>query len=181
MAIETEAKIRLADRDHAAALRARVVEFSGMRVGSRFELNTFFDTADARLRSRGEGLRLRRMRDDATGRSTAVVTFKGPILPGEMKRRDEIECEVADAELATQLLAKLGFDATLSFEKQREIWTLDGCEVVIDELPKLGHFVEIEGSSEAVIRSVIKKLDLSDQPLIKTGYASMITSLSKRS
>lgn len=43
-------------------------------------------------------------------------------------------------------------------ESKREIWTLDGAEVCIDEWPFLEPFVEIEGDSEDVVREASKKL-----------------------
>ncbi|MDT7602444.1 MAG: adenylate cyclase, class 2, partial [Acidobacteriota bacterium] len=48
----------------------------------------------------------------------------------------------------------------LVYEKRRETWTLDGVEIVIDELP-FGWFAEIEGEREAILRAE-RKLGLEN-------------------
>ena len=93
---------------------------------------------------------------------------------GKIKSRMETEVDVSDAQAATQLLIALGFTPTLSFQKKRVRWELEDCLVELDTLPHLGHFVEIEGGSEAAIMAVREKLGLSDQPLIRTSYIAML-------
>ena len=73
------------------------------------------------------------------------------------------------------MLEHLGFDMTLSFQKRRESWKFRGCEVSLDELPRLGRFVEIEGPSHKKIMSARRALGLSKLPLIQNGYVSMLS------
>ena len=54
------------------------------------------------------------------------------------------------------------------------MWKVDGCEVCLDELPRLGTFVEVEGPDEDAITGVLEKLDLQNEPHITQSYASML-------
>jgi adenylate cyclase class 2 len=172
MAIEIEAKIAV---DSFDAVRASLRSLGAQRVGERFEINTFFDTPNRELLARGEGIRLRLERDAATNRERTVITWKGPVQPGRLKSREEIEFEVGSREKAAALLGKLGYDRTLEFEKRREVWRLEPCEVVLDEIASLGKFIEVEGPDEAAVMSVRDRLGLSDRPLIKESYASLLS------
>ncbi len=176
MPVEIEAKMKVDDHE---PVRARLASCGARRLGRVLETNAFFDTSARDLLARGEGLRLRTTRDDANGVVKFVVTFKGPTGAGEMKRREELEFNVSDAGAATQLLARLGYHSDITFEKRRETWHLDGCDVELDELPELGRFVEIEGPSEEVVIGVRERLGLADCPLVKTPYVAMVAAFLK--
>ncbi len=173
MATETEAKMKVEDLD---AVRARLRALGAKRVGSRFEINAFFDTPQGSLKSRDQGLRLRTMKDEA-GRSTSVITFKGRAQASQVKSREEIEFGIGNFDDASALLGKLGYTATLAFEKRRETFELDDCLVELDELPHLGTFVEIEGETESRVLALRTRLDLDAFPLISKGYIRMIDEL----
>ena len=91
------------------------------------------------------------------------------------KTREEVELRVEDGDAAL-LLERLGFIPSLSFQKRRETWELEGCKVELDELPYLGHFVEIEGPAEEPILRVRERLGLGDRPMIKSGYVELLMS-----
>ena len=129
------------------------------------------------MKVRGEGLRLRSMRDIKTGKTQSVITFKGPREAGDVSRREEIEFSIGDFEDAAALLSRLGYERKLAFEKRRESWELGGCLVELDELPHLGFFVEVEGTSETAIRRVLKQLGLVKEEPVTRGYISMIDKL----
>lgn len=171
MALEIEAKMQV--QDHGP-IRQRLELAGARRLHRQLENNTFLDTLDRHLQTHDSGLRVRRARDIDTGLVTAVITHKGPRQPGLIKTRPETEVSVACYEDAVALLQQLGYGVTLCFEKRRESWELDECEVELDELPQLGRFVEIEGPGEAAIESVRRRLELSSHELIQTGYATMI-------
>jgi adenylate cyclase class 2 len=172
MSIEIEAKMKLEDFD---AMRRRLVEAGATQVGTVLETNTFFDTDLSTLVSADKGLRLRRTRDVSSGQEHFVITVKGPQADGPLKTREEAEVNVEDGDRAADVLRALGFHPSLAFEKRRESWTLAGCKIELDELPILGRFVEIEGPAENAVMRVREMLHLSDRPLIKTGYISMLS------
>src|SRR3954463_8648792 len=155
MALEIEAKMRLAD---PSAARQALRRLEGLRVGEIFETNVFLDTPDRRLLNSGSGLRLRRNHHVDSGRDELVITHKGPLQRGELKSRPETEVTVDDFDQALALLDQLGYRPDLRFEKHRESWKLDGCKIELDELPHLGHFIEIEGPDEAAVMRLRERL-----------------------
>jgi adenylate cyclase, class 2 len=171
MAIEIEAKMKV---DDLAPLRRKLARSRARRVDAEMQTNIFFDRHDGSLRKGDKGLRIRVARVRG-GDQKCTVTLKGPLQPGKLKSRDEIEFSVDDPKAARALLENLGFALTLSFQKRRETWKFKGCEVSLDELPRLGCFVEIEGPSHKTIMSARRALGLSKHPLIQNGYVSMLS------
>lgn len=174
MAVEIEAKMKL-DASGMDALAHRLRESGAALVGEYLEENTFYDTEDRTMLAADEGLRIRTSHDLATGKSKAVVTHKGPNRHGPLKSREETEAEVGGAEDMGALFERLGFVRYLSFQKKRQSWKLEGCKIELDEVPYLGHFVEIEGPDEPTIMRVRQSLKLADLPLIKASYIAMLS------
>jgi len=171
MAVEIEAKMKLDDLD---AIRRRLESLGASPAGEHLETNTFFDTADTSLRKADKGLRLRANKDVKTGETEYIVTFKGPRQPGELKTRQEIEFSVDDPTAATQAFIELGFRVSIRFQKRRRSWRFMQCKVELDELPRLGGFVEIEGPSADAVMAARKALDLANEPLVSDSYASLL-------
>lgn len=175
MAVEIEAKMKLADRE---AMIGRLKAAGGSMVEDLFETNVFFDTPDGSLRNSDSGLRVRsevNVNDPAASR--VIVTHKGPRLPGPIKQRAETEMQVVDPDDAAGLFTAIGFAEQIRFEKRRQRWRLDDCTIELDELPQIGQFIEIEGPGEESVMSVREKLGLADEPMIREGYASMVWQL----
>src|SRR5690242_12189287 len=106
--IENEVKLRF---DSVEAARRAVTTAGGRLVVSRrLLIDTLFDTADQQLRQRGSALRVRR--DAGSG----LVTFKGPVIGGVVKSREEIETAAADADALEQIVERLGFQAWFKAE-----------------------------------------------------------------
>lgn len=177
MAIEIETKMKL---DSPGEVASRLAELGAHHVGDFFEINTFFDTPEQRLLAGGEGIRLRIARNESTGATEARLTYKGPKLGGQIKRREELESAVESGEIMADMLARLGYVQLMRFEKRRQTWELDGCEIVLDELPHLGHYIEIEGPDEAAVLRLRENLNLAHLPLISKGYASLLAQFAER-
>jgi len=171
MATELELKVRIADPTPYAAILSQL---GAKRLHRHFEINTFFDTPGQTLRLADSGLRIRLARDIDTGVSTVVLTHKGPRQPGKYKLRPEHEMIADSYDRASAFLRALGYGVALSFEKHRESWQLNDCEIELDELPQLGRFLEIEGPSESSIAAVQQLLGLQDAPHVQEGYASLV-------
>jgi adenylate cyclase class IV len=175
---EIEAKFRLRE---PAGLRQRLESLGARRVDRVFEVNRIFDTETGKLRKAGCGLRLRESRPLAgeadsspgTAASQAMVTFKGPRKPGVLKVREEIETGVADACALAALFERLGLREVVHYEKRRETWHLDECEIVIDELPRLGWFAEVEGPTTEQVEVLSGKLDLVPADRIPETYIAL--------
>lgn len=178
MGLEIEAKMKASDH---GALIERLRAAGGTRVEMLAETNVFLDTAEGSLRAGDCGLRVRLERNvERPEASRVVITHKGPRKPGPIKQRDETELHAADLADAIALLGVLGYAEQLRFEKRRERWRLDRCTIELDELPRIGKFVEIEGPDEATVMTVRERLGLANEPMIREGYASMVGALLER-
>ncbi len=171
MPVEIEAKLSVPGFDD---VRAILKSIHATSAGSCHETNIFFDSEDRSLLAADKGLRLRKRVSDDDGEVKFIITFKGPRKHGALKSREELELEVATDRDAIALLGAIGYARVFSFEKRRESWTIDGCNVELDELPALGNFVEIEGPNEAAIMKVRETLKLSNRPLVKASYVALL-------
>ena len=175
--IEIEAKMRLTD---LPGVEARLGDVGARHRGEVLETNTYFDTVNQDLKSSDRGLRIR-VEINPTGTREVTITHKGPRAHGKLKSRSESEVRVDDARQAAELLTAMGYRPVLTFEKRRRRWELDGCTVVLDTLPHLGDFIEIEGPDDQAVLEVRDKLGLGQTPIIKASYiAMMVTYLSEQ-
>jgi adenylate cyclase class 2 len=177
MHIEIEAKLKV---DSLAKVTRRLKALGAEFLRGQVHTDSYLDDAKSSLKKSDSALRIRRQRIFATrtadkgGKEQVVITFKGPKQKGRFKCRQEIQFEVNDARLAEMLLAAIGYKKALAFQKKRQVWRLDRCEVALDCLPLLGSFVEIEGPNEKTIARVQKTLGLADLPHIADSYASLM-------
>jgi len=171
MPVEIEAKMKVDDLDK---VRQRLRALSAIESKNIDEINTFLDSADRALLAKDEGLRVRRNRDARTSQDTIVITFKGARQTGAVKQREELELTIEDYDDAIALLSRLGYAPMLTFEKKRQTWQIDNCEIALDDLPELGTFVEIEGPDEICVLRVRERLGLNEVPLIKDSYAALV-------
>jgi adenylate cyclase, class 2 len=168
--LETEVKFLLND---LPVLRERLVAVGAQLHKARvFERNVRFDTADSTLLSQDSLLRLRQ--------DTAVrLTLKTPPATAEQSQQvkvmQELEVSVSDFDTMSRILTRLGYGPVQVYEKYRETFTLDGIEIVLDELP-YGDFIELEGD-EATIRQLANSLGLDWDKRILTNYLALMAQL----
>ncbi len=161
---ETEIKLRV-----EARAAQRLLGRHGFRVRRRrvFESNVVYDTPDLALRRRGRMLRLRR-----AGR-VVTLTFKGPVIAGKHKSREELECTVPDFELFDRILKEVGFEPAFRYEKFRTVYSLgDGTGTVTLDVTPVGDFLELEGRPEWIDQTA-RLLGFDEEAYITSSYASL--------
>ncbi len=109
-----------------------------------------------------------RVRDEGDKITMALKIFKGEGI----ERQKETEIEVNDFDTACQLVKNLGMKQKSYQETKRELWVLDGVEIMIDEWPFLEPFIEVEGKNELEVKSVSEKLGFKWKDAIFDGMAS---------
>jgi adenylate cyclase, class 2 len=172
MVHEIEAKLRY---DRHEDLKKVLEGQSASFTGSRIQRDAYYDDESGTLAARGIALRLREERDTGNPAATrAVITFKGPLEDSKLKKRAEVNLEVAGGEKAELLLMCLCYHRVMVIEKKRSTWNLTGCEIALDELPLIGRFVEIEGPDEAAVDLTQQKLGLSGLVHIPLSYTRLI-------
>jgi adenylate cyclase class 2 len=161
--VEREIKLRF---DSAAEARL-ALEALGARPlrGRRLQDDVLLDSDDGRLQRAGCALRVRSDGD------RAAITWKGPVLAGPMKTREEVETAVGVADDARRILASLGFVPRFRYQKYREELSIEGLVVAIDDTP-IGTFVELEGE-EAAIASVASRLGRGPADYVLASYRSL--------
>ena len=161
--LEREIKLRFGSaqeaREAVLAIGARVIR------ARRFQDDALFDNEHEELRQRRCALRLRR----EEGRS--YVTFKGPVQPGPMKLREELETAVADAGVLQRVLEHLDLRVWFRYQKYREEFALGEVVLAIDETP-IGTFLELEGT-EAGITAAAAGLGRTTADYILDSYCGL--------
>ncbi|MCK4658518.1 MAG: class IV adenylate cyclase [Phycisphaerae bacterium] len=174
----TELEAKFAVQAHKP-VRERLEGLGARFLGRVLETNSIHDRPDDSLRKSGCGLRVRGIELLAGEPQPATLTFKGPIQAGPFKKREEIELPLADADAMRRLLEAVGFVEVFRFRKRRESWHLSNCRVELDELPRLGRFVEIEGPTPADIHAAQDALGLNSAQHITRGYVGLLKDLPK--
>jgi adenylate cyclase class 2 len=164
--LEREIKLRFESADAARQALAGIgaVPYRPRRLQD----DRLLDDAAASLQRRGVALRLRQDGTDA------FLTFKGPVIPGIMKIREEFESAVADEPQMLRILAELGLTPRFRYQKYREefrIAGLDSLLVALDETP-VGVYVELEGQ-EADIDTAAARLGRAPADYVRASYRTL--------
>jgi adenylate cyclase class 2 len=167
MPVETEIKFRVDDLARLSAL----LEAAGFEVQTprSFERNVLYDTADRRLRTKTEILRIR----EYAGHTVLTHKRLPDFGPGEdtHKHRIETETEVADGNALAQVFLSLGLRPAFRYEKWRTEWRDGEGHCVVDETP-IGRFAELEGPAEWIDR-VAAKLAVDPSQYITLSYGRL--------
>ncbi len=164
--LEIEVKFFIADPE---ALRQSLAQMGAVCREAGFEKNLILDTAEGRLRARGQLLRLRQ---DAG----VSLTFKTPTAPDDQyKVYAETNIELRDAGAMQHVLAQLGYHPVRTYEKWRETYILDEACLCIDRMP-FGVFLEIEASG-GHIRTLADHLGLPWRQRILKSYLELFALL----
>jgi len=169
MSTEIEAKLKVSSLQQ---IKQRLERLGAGFLEEQLQTDYHFDDANKTLQRNDRCLRIRRQLSNQNERF--FLTYKGAREKSRLKKRQELEIKIEDADSTEKLLLALGYKKVLTIEKKRRIWQIGECEVALDELPLLGAFVEIEGPDEEKIAAVQKALQLSDSPHIPQSYASLI-------
>lgn len=163
MPVEQEVKLEFPGVE---AARHAVVSAGGRLVVPRRLLDDcLFDTADGALRRTGTALRLRR---DAV---SPRLTWKGPVLTGPVKSREEIETPISNADSMQATLQALGYRPVFRAQKYREEYVLADALVTVDDTP-LGVYVEIEATPDEIGR-VARLLGRSEADYCLESYPTL--------
>jgi adenylate cyclase class 2 len=165
VAVEREIKLRFQSVEAARQLILSPAIGGAPLRSRRLQQDALLDTEDRSLSQRGSAIRVR---NEA---GSSVLTFKGPVQPGQMKVREEYETAVDDGAALLKILARLGLQVWFRYEKHREEFTAPGVVIAIDETP-IGVFVELEGS-EAEITRAATALGKTSQDYLTASYRAL--------
>jgi adenylate cyclase, class 2 len=140
--LEREVKLRFEDPEHAR--RAILAAGASPLRGRRLQEDCLLDFADQSLRQHRSVLRIR------MDNGKSLITFKGPVQPGTMKVREELETVVADGHVLLKVFEQMGLAVWFRYQKYREEFSAEDVIIALDETP-VGTFVEIEGGEDGIL------------------------------
>lgn len=108
-----------------------------------------YECKDCYLRVRDEGYK---------------VTITHKKKNSESQFDEENEVNIDDFDRGVQLLGAMGFQKKYYYEKIREIWECNGCEVVFDTIPGTYDLMEIECTAKNKLDKMTKSLNLVKTP-----------------
>jgi adenylate cyclase class 2 len=161
--VEREIKLRFESAE--AAREAILAAGCSPLMSRRLQEDALLDTDDEQLRRRRCVLRVR----EENGKSR--LTWKGPVQPGAMKLREELETVVGDGQVLLHVLEELGLHVWFRYEKYREEFSHEDVTIAVDETP-VGVFVEIEGSEQGIL-NMTEALGRSPNDFILDSYRGL--------
>ena len=167
--LEIEVKFRI---DCPEKVIEKLKEIGAKKVDSGFERNIKYDR-DGQLSKAKELLRLR------TYEGKSDITHKRPVPSERFKVREETVVRIDDYEKGKKLMEALGFEPSGRYEKKRQTWEWKGVGILVDLMPFLGNFIEIEGSEEKIAETA-EELGLDMQDAIKKDYGELFEEYLKR-
>jgi len=172
--LEVELKFPVPDLNK---VRSHLKRLQAERQGAETEHDVYYNSPVRDFARTDEALRVR------YAGCKCIVTYKGPkIRIHGAKAREEFNVTVDSGPLFEQILVRSGFLRSAEVNKRREVYTLSGATVTLDDVEGLGTFVEIEvltesdGASAAeTINALAKELGVEGEPLF-TSYLELLES-----
>ena len=150
------------------------------------ESDYYFDNEVHEIRNNDQALRIRCSHDLVTDVQQNFVTFKGPKMDEESMTRKEIEIQIDDADACIEIFSSLGYKNVYPVIKERQYYHKDYMTACIDQVEKLGCFLELEiiveteseknDALEQII-STIESFGYDKQEIIRKSYLSMLQAL----
>lgn len=167
---ELEIKIKINSEEHFQAVYNSCYEFFGSPVSHLNQLDEYYDTPDRQLKKHDLVIRIR------SNGCKKTIALKSPRmeLPSGMTNRIELEFISAEGEKVHEQLISQGLNPNESAEKERWTFIFKDCEIVLDKLPFIGSFIEIEGPSEDAIYHIVHLLDLSSCQIVRQNYGELM-------
>jgi adenylate cyclase, class 2 len=167
---ELEIKIKIRSEEHFQEIYDTCNRLFGAPMSHVFQLDEYYDTPDGQLKKQDLVIRIRSNGEKKT------IALKSPRvdLPSGMTSRIELEFLSAEGEKVHEQLLSQGLNPNEAAEKERWTFTYNECEIVLDRLPFIGSFIEIEGPSEDVIHKIVHLLDLSSCQIIRKNYGELM-------
>lgn len=145
----TELEIKfLINFDDVLEIRKKILKISGIFYeGRMYEKTTMLDNLIGQMQQEDARLRVRQISDQKGDENSKIeFSYKRRIkADGGIKQEEEIETAfVADINLFFQILNKMGYQITTSYERYRETYKINDIKITLDEFP-FGFILEIEG------------------------------------
>ena len=167
---ELEIKIQMRSNEHFQTIYDSCNTLFGPPTSHVLQLDEYYDTPDGQLKKQDLVIRIRSYGEKK------IVALKSPRmeLPSGITSRIELEFLSGEGEKIHEQLLSQGLHPNEAAEKERWTFVYDDCEIVLDKLPFIGSFVEIEGPSEIAINKIVSLLNLSSCQVVRQNYGELM-------
>lgn len=166
-----EIKIALTSEEHFQQVFEVCDQLFGSPSSHLLQLDEYYDTSDGQLKKQDLVIRIR----SNGGKKTIALKSPRVELPSGITNRIELEFASAEGEKVHEQLLNQGLNPNESAEKERWTFVHHDCEIVLDKLPFIGAFVEIEGPSETAIHEIVDLIGLSSCKVVRQNYGELMT------
>jgi predicted adenylyl cyclase CyaB len=156
--MEYEVKFRIEDKKD---ILGKLKELNAEDLGEEKQVDVYLGLGE-------KGVRIRKLGKEG------IITVKELVDKNiTAKVREELETRVSDVDNLIKIFEGLGFREVKRKEKIRHAFKLDKMFVLIDRLPFMGCFVELEATSEAALKRMTKKLGFDYKQAIGNSYDNL--------
>lgn len=153
--MKKEIEAKFLNQDHEV-IRKKLIKLGALcKHQNKLMRRTTMDFPDRRLLKDSSWVRLR---EELNGE--IELTLKQEKDKQSIHGVVETVVSVGDYEQANQFLISIGLEVKAEQESKRELWELDGVEIMLDEWPWVPSFIEIEAPSEELVKDLATKLKL---------------------
>lgn len=163
--IETEIKYQIKD---PLAVRAKLRALGAKFVKKEFEQDLWLAQKVNGVCGFINPVRLRILKKGG------LLTLKGIRLKSKYKKRLELEVRINDPKTLLKLFEKMRFVERRRIEKIRQTYLYKEASILLDKLPFMGYYVEIEGGPKK-IEHIAKLLNLDKENGIKESYSDLFS------
>lgn len=169
MTFEIEVKIALGDVESLDEILKKYSKRLKTRGSKAYQCDEYFDTENEFLKRQDFTVRLRTVNQDM------FLAIKGPrmYIDDKIHKRLELEFKVHDKEDIHNQIKRHSLKATTIIEKYRWTFKSGDVRILIDKLPFIGNFIEIEGPYES-IKHVISLLGLNEDNAVPKNYTELL-------
>ena len=170
MAKEIETKFKIKKKAPIVkALKAMGAQF----VSREYERDIYYHVVSSK-----SALSVIRFRFLKNGGLFTIKSARGQKSSTQYKVREEHEVMIDDAKGFCLMLKRIGFVPKFRKEKKRDTYRWKNAKIVIDELPYLGLYIEIEGPKKR-IKEGASALSLSMDEAIAVSYMDLFNAYKK--
>ena len=156
--LEYEAKVKIKNK---RAVVLKLKKLKAKDLGLKKEVDIY-------LAQGVKGVRVRKLGKDG------IITFKSLVQSRvKAKVRDEIQAQVSGIDSLIDIFKHLGFTEQKRKEKIRHTFKLADAFVLVDRIPFLGCFIEIEGKSGPVLKKTALRLGLDYKQASFASYEDL--------
>ncbi|MFX1511682.1 MAG: class IV adenylate cyclase [Promethearchaeota archaeon] len=184
--IEVEAKVKIINEAELTWIRSSLLAKKFKELEKHEERDYYFNSPIRDFKQTDEALRLRMIKiKGASDDISLQITWKGPKIDSKLKTREEITITTKNTSISTlrRFLSILGFLEVIKIEKIRESFKKDDIIVSLDNVEKLGLFMEVEvlsttleeaNSRKKVIKFLHEFIPDFEQRNIRKSYLELL-------